>query len=69
MGHPALPLTGRGSLTSGGFGTMGFGMGAAIGAKQGNPDKTVIHITGDGCFRMNGNELATEAHYGCRSSP
>ena len=51
-------------LTSGGFGTMGFGLGAAIGAKQGNPDKTVIHITGDGCFRMNGNELATEAYYG-----
>ena len=50
-------------LTSGGFGTMGFGLGAAIGAKQGNPDKTVIHITGDGCFRMNGNELATEEHY------
>lgn len=51
-------------ITSGGFGTMGFGLGAAIGAKQGNPDKTVIHITGDGCFRMNGNELATEAYYG-----
>ena len=51
-------------LTSGGFGTMGFGLGAAIGAKQGNPDKTVIHITGDGCFRMNGNELATVAYYG-----
>ena len=50
-------------LTSGGFGTMGFGLGAAIGAKQGNPEKTVIHITGDGCFRMNGNELATEAYY------
>ena len=43
---------------------MGFGLGAAIGAKQGNPDKTVIHITGDGCFRMNGNELATEVYYG-----
>ena len=51
-------------LTSGGFGTMGFGLGAAIGAKQGNSDKTVIHITGDGCFRMNGNELATVAYYG-----
>ena len=50
-------------LTSGGFGAMGFGLGAAIGAKQGNPEKTVIHITGDGCFRMNGNELATEAYY------
>ena len=50
-------------LTSGGFGTMGFGLGAAIGAKQGNPDKTVIHITGDGCFRMNMNELATASRY------
>ena len=51
-------------LTSGGFGTMGFGLGAAIGAKVGNPDKVVVHTTGDGCFRMNGNELATEAYYG-----
>ncbi|MCF0228604.1 MAG: biosynthetic-type acetolactate synthase large subunit [Parasporobacterium sp.] len=50
-------------LTSGGFGTMGFGLGAAIGAQVGNPDKTVIHITGDGSFRMNCNELATEEHY------
>ena len=50
-------------LTSGGFGTMGFGLGAAIGAKVGNPDKRVIHITGDGSFRMNCNELATEQHY------
>ena len=50
-------------LTSGGFGTMGFGLGAAIGAKVGNPDKVVIHITGDGSFRMNMNELATEEHY------
>ena len=50
-------------LTSGGFGTMGFGLGAAIGAKVGNPDKTVIHITGDGSFRMNCNELATESYY------
>ena len=50
-------------LTSGGFGTMGFGLGAALGAKLGNPDKTVLHITGDGCFRMNGQELATESHY------
>ncbi len=50
-------------LTSGGFGTMGFGLGAAIGAKVGNPDKCVIHITGDGSFRMNCNELATEEHY------
>ena len=50
-------------LTSGGFGTMGFGLGAAIGAKVGNPEKTVIHVTGDGSFRMNCNELATEEHY------
>lgn len=50
-------------LTSGGFGTMGFGLGAAIGAKVGNPDKTVIHVTGDGGFRMNCNELCTEEHY------
>ena len=42
---------------------MGFGLGAAIGAKVGNPDKTVIHITGDGSFRMNCNELATESYY------
>ena len=50
-------------LTSGGFGTMGFGLGAAIGAKVGNPDKVVIHATGDGCFRMNCHELATVEHY------
>ena len=50
-------------ITSGGFGTMGFGLGAAIGAKVGNPGKTVIHITGDGSFRMNCNELATEQYY------
>lgn len=50
-------------LTSGGFGAMGFGMGAAIGAKLGNPEKTVIHITGDGSFRMNCNELSTEEFY------
>ncbi len=50
-------------LTSGGFGAMGFGMGAAIGAKMGNPEKTVIHITGDGSFRMNCNELSTEEFY------
>ncbi|MBQ7174512.1 MAG: biosynthetic-type acetolactate synthase large subunit [Lachnospiraceae bacterium] len=50
-------------LTSGGFGTMGFGLGAAIGAKVGNPGATVIHVTGDGSFRMNCNELATEEYY------
>ena len=51
-------------ITSGGFGTMGFGLGAAIGAKLGNPDKVVVHATGDGSFRMNCNELATVQHYG-----
>ena len=51
-------------LTSGGFGTMGFGLGAAIGAQMGNPDKQVFHITGDGCFRMNCHELCTVEHYG-----
>ena len=50
-------------LTSGGFGTMGFGLGAAIGAQMGNPDKRVIHITGDGCFRMYCHELCTVEHY------
>ena len=49
----------RQCITSGGLGTMGFGLGAAIGAKKANPDKRVIHITGDGSFRMNLNELAT----------
>ncbi len=51
-------------LTSGGFGTMGFGLGAAIGAQVGNPGRRVIHITGDGCFRMNCHELCTVEHYG-----
>ncbi|MEG1947265.1 MAG: biosynthetic-type acetolactate synthase large subunit [Lachnospiraceae bacterium] len=46
-------------LTSGGLGTMGYGLGAAIGAQIGNPDKQVINIAGDGCFRMNMNEIAT----------
>ena len=46
-------------LTSGGLGTMGYGLGAAIGAQIGNPEATVINIAGDGCFRMNMNELAT----------
>ncbi len=46
-------------ITSGGLGTMAFGLGAAIGAQMANPDKTVINIAGDGCFRMNMNELAT----------
>ena len=50
-------------LTSGGFGTMGFGLGAAIGAQTGNPAKRVLHLSGDGCFRMNCHELATVEHY------
>lgn len=50
-------------LTSGGLGTMGYGLGASIGAKLGRPDKTVINIAGDGCFRMNMNEIATAARY------
>ena len=50
-------------LTSGGLGTMGYGLGAAIGAKVGRKDKTVINIAGDGCFRMNMNELATATRY------
>lgn len=50
-------------LTSGGLGTMGFGLGAAIGAQVGNPDKTVINIAGDGCFKMNLIELATAVNY------
>ena len=50
-------------LTSGGLGTMGYGLGAAIGAKVGCKDKTVINIAGDGCFRMNMNEVATATRY------
>lgn len=50
-------------ITSGGLGTMGYGLGACIGAKVGNPDKTVINIAGDGCFRMNMNEVATATRY------
>jgi acetolactate synthase-1/2/3 large subunit len=46
-------------LTSGGLGTMGYGLGASIGAKCGCPDKVVVNIAGDGCFRMNMNEIAT----------
>ena len=46
-------------ITSGGLGTMGYGLGAALGAKVGCPDRTVVNIGGDGCFRMNMNELAT----------
>lgn len=50
-------------LTSGGLGTMGYGLGACIGAKVGNPDKVCINIAGDGCFRMNMNEMATASRY------
>ncbi|MGN0384066.1 MAG: biosynthetic-type acetolactate synthase large subunit [Eubacterium sp.] len=50
-------------ITSGGLGTMGYGLGACIGSKVGNPDKIVINIAGDGCFRMNMNEIATAARY------
>ena len=46
-------------ITSGGLGTMGYGLGAAIGAKVAHPEKTVVNIAGDGCFRMNMNEIAT----------
>jgi len=48
-------------LSSGGLGTMGYGLGAAIGAQVANPDKQVINIAGDGCFRMNMNEIMTAA--------
>ncbi|MDE6662235.1 MAG: biosynthetic-type acetolactate synthase large subunit [Lachnospiraceae bacterium] len=50
-------------LSSGGLGTMGYGLGACIGAKVGNPDKICVNIAGDGCFRMNMNELATASRY------
>ena len=50
-------------LSSGGLGTMGYGLGACIGAKMGCPDKICVNIAGDGCFRMNLNELATASRY------
>ena len=50
-------------LSSGGLGTMGYGLGACIGAQIGQPDKVCINIAGDGCFRMNMNELATASRY------
>ena len=50
-------------LSSGGLGTMGYGLGASIGAQLGRPDKQVINIAGDGCFRMNMNEIATATRY------
>lgn len=53
-------------ITSGGLGTMGYGLGASIGAKAGNPDKTVVNIAGDGGFRMNMNELMTAVRNGIK---
>ena len=50
-------------ISSGGLGTMGYGLGACIGAKMGRPDKVCVNIAGDGCFRMNMNELATASRY------
>ncbi|WP_310602648.1 biosynthetic-type acetolactate synthase large subunit [Anaerosporobacter sp.] len=50
-------------LSSGGLGTMGYGLGACIGAKVANPDKVVVNMAGDGCFRMNMNEIATATRY------
>lgn len=50
-------------ITSGGLGTMGYGLGAAMGAKVGCPDKTVVNIAGDGCFRMNMNEIVTAVRH------
>lgn len=50
-------------LSSGGLGTMGYGLGACIGAKMGCRDKIVVNIAGDGCFRMNMNEIATASRY------
>ena len=50
-------------ISSGGLGTMGYGLGAALGAKMGCPDKVVCNIAGDGCFRMNMNEIATATRY------
>ena len=50
-------------LTSGGLGTMGYGLGASLGAKMGCPEKCVVNIAGDGCFRMNMNEIATASRH------
>ena len=53
----------RSFLSSGGLGTMGYGLGACIGAQVGNPDRICVNIAGDGCFRMNMNEMATASRY------
>ena len=58
--HYTMPRT---FLSSGGLGTMGYGLGACIGAQVAQPDKVCINIAGDGCFRMNMNELATASRY------
>ncbi len=58
--HYTAPRT---FLSSGGLGTMGYGLGACIGARMGRPDKICVNIAGDGCFRMNMNELATASRY------
>lgn len=50
-------------ITSGGLGTMGYGLGASLGAKVANPDVPVFNIAGDGCFRMNMNEIATAVRH------
>jgi len=54
---------GKNFITSAGLGTMGFGVGAAIGAKLGVPNKNIVLVTGDGSFRMNCNEMATISTY------
>ena len=54
----------RSFISSGGLGTMGFGLGASLGAKTGNPDKTVVNMAGDGSFAMNLNELISAAAHG-----
>ena len=53
----------RSFISSGGLGTMGYGLGAAIGASLGNPGKKVVNVAGDGSFKMNSNELATLSKY------
>ena len=53
----------RAFRTSGALGTMGYGLGAALGAKSGRKDKVVVNIAGDGCFRMNMNEIATAVRH------